>query len=84
MKTRRSVFKQHIKILDALYQLRNSLIAQSVKNLLQCRRLGSIPGLEISAEERKRETIPVFLPGKSYGQRSLAGYSPWCHESDTI
>ena len=26
---------------------------------------------------------PVFLPGKSHGQRSLAGYSPWgCKESD--
>ena len=26
---------------------------------------------------------PVFLPGKSHGQRSLAGYSPWgCRESD--
>ena len=26
---------------------------------------------------------PVFLPGKSLGQRSLAGYSPWgCKESD--
>ena len=24
---------------------------------------------------------PVFLPGKSHGQRSLAGYSPWgCKE----
>ena len=21
---------------------------------------------------------PVFLPGESHGQRSLAGYSPWC------
>ena len=27
---------------------------------------------------------PVFLPGKSHGQRSLVGYSPWGHkESDT-
>ena len=27
---------------------------------------------------------PVFLPGESYGQRSLVGYSPWGHiESDT-
>ena len=27
---------------------------------------------------------PVFLPGESHGQRSLAGYSPWGHkESDT-
>ena len=26
----------------------------------------------------------VFLPGKSHGQRNLAGYSPWdCKESDT-
>ena len=26
----------------------------------------------------------VFLPGKSYGQRRLVGYSPWgCKESDT-
>ena len=25
----------------------------------------------------------IFLPGKSHGQRSLAGYSPWgCKESD--
>ena len=30
-------------------------------------------------------TAQIFLPGKSYGQRRLAGYSPWgCEESDTI
>ena len=23
---------------------------------------------------------PVFLPGKFYGQKSLAGYSPWGYE----
>ena len=29
------------------------------------------------------EPIPVFLPGESHGQRSLAGYSPQGHkESD--
>ena len=33
---------------------------------------------------RKWQPIPVFLPGKFHGQRSLAGYSPWdCKESDT-
>ena len=26
---------------------------------------------------RKWPPTPVFLPGKSHGQRSLAGYSPW-------
>ena len=32
---------------------------------------------------RKWQPTPVFLPGKSHGQRSLAGYSPWgCKESD--
>ena len=30
------------------------------------------------------QPTPVFLPGESHGQRSLAGYSPWGHkESDT-
>ena len=29
------------------------------------------------------QPTPVFLPGKSHGQKSLAGYSPWgCRESD--
>ena len=33
---------------------------------------------------RKWQPIPVFFPGKSHGQRSLVGYSPWgCKESDT-
>jgi len=26
---------------------------------------------------RKRQPTPVFLPGKSQGQRRLVGYSPW-------
>ena len=26
---------------------------------------------------REWQPTPVFLPGKSHGQRSLAGYSPW-------
>ena len=33
---------------------------------------------------RKWQPTPVFLPGKSHGQRSLVGYSPWDHkELDT-
>ena len=32
---------------------------------------------------RKWQPTRVFLPGKSHGQRSLEGYSPWGHkESD--
>ena len=32
---------------------------------------------------RKWQPTPVFLAGKSHGQRSLEGYSPWgCKELD--
>ena len=48
----------------------------------------SIPGLRRSLREGKRKTLeyswrrqwhatPVLLPGKSHGQRSLVGCSPW-------
>jgi len=32
----------------------------------------------------KWQPIPVFLPGKFYGQRSLVGYSPWGHEESDM
>ena len=37
---------------------------------------GLIPGSGRSPGEKWQPT-PVFLPGKSHGQRSLAGYRPW-------
>ena len=37
---------------------------------------GSIPGSGRFPWRRKRQPIPVFLPGRSRGQRTLAGYSP--------
>ena len=41
-------------------------------------------GWEDSPGEEKWLHTPVFLPGALYGQRRLAGYSPWgCKESDT-
>ena len=60
------------------------MLAQMVKNPgLQCRRprfdlwVGKIPS------RRNCQPTPVFLPGESHGQRSLAGYSPWgLKESD--
>ena len=36
--------------------------------------LGRSPG------EGKKQPIPIFLPGKSHGQRDLVGYSPWGHK----
>ena len=37
---------------------------------------GSILGLGKIPQKRKWQPTPVFLPGNSHGQRSLAGYSP--------
>ena len=46
--------------------------------------VGSIPGSGRLLWRRKGQPTPVFLPGESHGQRSLAGYSPWGHkELDT-
>ena len=38
--------------------------------------LGLIPELGRSPGEEKWQSTPIFLPGESHGQRSLAGYSP--------
>ena len=50
-----------------------------VKNLpANVRDVISIPGSGRSPSWRKKwQPIPVFLPGKSHGQRGLEGYSPW-------
>ena len=56
-----------------------SLVAQTVKNLpaMQMTWVGRIPW------RRAQQPTPVFLPGESHGQRSLAGYSQWgCEQSD--
>ena len=49
-----------------------------VKNLLyNVGDVSSSPVAGRSPGERKWQSIPGFLPGKSDGQRSLMGYSPW-------
>ena len=46
---------------------------------------GSVPGSGRSIGKGHGRPTPVFLPGESHGQRSLAGYSPWGHrEVDTV
>ena len=44
---------------------------------------GLIPRVGMSPWRRKRQPTPLFLPGESHGQRSLAGYRPWGHRSQT-
>ena len=54
------------------------------KSACQCRGLGFEPCIGKIPWRRKWQPTPVFLPGKSHGQRSLTGCRPRGHkESDT-
>ena len=76
-------------ILEIIYLIRLGFPggASGKEPACQCRRhkrcrfnpwVGKIPW------RRARQLTPVFLPGESHGQRSLADYSPrGCQESDT-
>jgi len=50
------------------------------ESAFQCRRHGFYPWVGKIPWRRKWQPLPLFLPGKSYEQRSLAGYSPWGHK----
>ena len=56
-----------------------------LKNIcLQCKKPGFDPWVGKIPWRRAWQPTPIFLPGKSHGQRSLAGSSPRYHkESDT-
>ena len=57
------------------------MVKNPLANAGDIRDVGSIP--EKIPWRRKRQPTPVFLPGESHGQRSLADYHPWGHkESD--
>ena len=43
----------------------------------QCRGCGFSHWVRKIPWRRKWQPTPIFLPGKSHGQRSLAGYSAW-------
>ena len=48
---------------------------------MQCRRQRFNPWVRNIPWSRKWQPTPVFLPGKSHGQRSLVGYSSWGHKT---
>ena len=51
--------------------------SDSKESACKCRRPGFDPWVGKIPWRRKWQPTLVFLPGESYGQRSLAGYSPW-------
>ena len=67
------------------------VVKNSPANSGDVRDVSSIPGLGQSSVGGHGTSLgmmpifmaPVFFPGESHGQRSLAGYSPWgCKELD--
>ena len=64
----------HLRLLWA------SPMAQPIKNppaMQETQELGLISGSGRPPRRRKWQPTPIFLPGKSHGQRNLAGYSPY-------
>jgi len=69
------------------------IVKTSMKTFLVAQRVKRLPAMQetwvqsVGQEdplEKEMATTPVFLPGKSHGQRSLEDYSPWDHkELDT-
>ena len=53
------------------------MVAQMVKRLSTMWETGFEPWVGKILWRRKWQSIPVLLPGKSHGQRSLVGYSLW-------
>ena len=43
----------------------------------KCRRHGFSPWVNKIPWRKTCQPTPIFLPGKSHGQRRLVGYSPW-------
>ena len=57
-----------------------SILAQTIKNLPKVQQIRFNPWVGKTPWRGKWQHTPVFLPGKSHGQRSLVGYSPWGHK----
>ena len=64
-------------VVTILLDFQDSLVVQMVESDCNERDWGSIPGSERSPGEGNGNPLQLFLPGKSHGWRSLAGYNPW-------
>ena len=64
-------------IAQCLVYIGASLVAQQWRIYLQCRRHGFDPWVRKIPWKRKWQSNPIFLSGKSHGQKSLVGSSSW-------
>ena len=75
-----SVAQSCLTLCQTLQHARLPWWLSSKESTYQCRRHGFNPWVGKIPERRKWQLTPVFLPGKSHGQRSLVGQSPWGHK----
>ena len=67
-----------------------SLVAQMAKNPSAKQEtgfspwIGKTPPHTHTHPKKEWQPTPVFLPGESHGQGSLAGYSPWGHKKSDM
>ena len=74
----------HVNILNPTELYRRAWWLSGKESACLCRRRAYHPWVGKIPWRGKWQTTPVFLPGKSHGQRSLEGYSPWgCKKSWT-
>ena len=74
-----SVWLQVCAVLIYLFLVCGGFLGVSaIKNRLPRKRHRFHPWVEKIPWERNWQTTPVYLPGKSHGQRSLLGYSSFC------
>ena len=71
------IMSYHPVKLNSRASLVDQWLGGKKKTTCQCRRRGFNSWIRKIPWRRKWKPTPVFLPGKSEGQRSLVGCSPW-------
>ena len=74
--TLKAVLREFIALLKCVYLKGLPRWCCGKESACQCRRLGFDPWVRKIPWRRNWQPTPVFLPGKSHGQRSLQSYSP--------
>ena len=67
----------------SLYGFHSGSVVKNLPPMQETLVLSLGPEGSRSRRRRKWQPTPIFLPGKSHGERSPRGYSPWNHKSQT-
>ena len=81
--------KERYKHLNAEFQRiarrdKKAFLSDQCKEIEENNKMGKTRDLFKKIWRRQWQPIPVLLPGKSHGQRSLVGCSPWGREESDM